>query len=149
MKTIKELAGELSDALEWRVRGEDQNYVALKDGSPEWMTEVIRAAHGDKMPDDTTYEFCKKCAEAIAEAEEGEEREAIMEIEADIYTHDLTGWLHARADHVYYLTEAIEQFGRDIGDGFKLLMYAQHLHIQEVGNELIAALTEQAEKVEA
>lgn len=146
-KTIQSLAGELSQAFEHDKRNDGQEFAKLKDGSPQWMTDVIRACHGDKLPDDTVYEFVERCADALADYD-GEPSDAITEIEPDPYTNDLTGWLHARNDHVYYLSEALEEFGGDIRDGFQLLAIAQQKQIQEIGFALISELEKQVEESE-
>lgn len=143
---IQKLAEQLSAAFETKKRNDEKEFVCLKDGSPSWMTEVIRAAHGDKLPDDTTYAFVEKAADAIADSEDPQE--AILEIEPDAYTAGLTAWLNARVDHVYYLTETLDeiaQAGLGITDGFQVLALAQQKQIQEVGNALISALEAQAE----
>lgn len=56
--------------------------------------------------------------------------ELIGNIEADVYTSDITEWLNSINSRVYYLTEALEDF--DIKDGFQLISYAQYLEIREV-----------------
>ncbi len=136
-KTVQQLASELADAFETRTRNDGQKFVVLKDGSTKWMTDVCHKAHGDTLPDDTIYGFCERAAYVIADAEEPEE--AIDEMEPDPYTHNLTAWLHARADHVYFLTEALEE-GTGITDGFQLLMRAQQIQIHEIARTLLAAL---------
>ncbi len=136
-KTVQELAGELSNAFVRDKRNDGQEFTHLAKGSPKWMTEVIHAVHGDKMPDDTVYGFVERCADAIAGHDDPSD--AVTEIEPDGYTSSLTSWLNARADHVHYLTEALEE-GLDITDGFQLLAYAQQKQIQEVGFALISEL---------
>jgi hypothetical protein len=145
IKTVQTLAQELYDAFETKKRDNGNAFVVLKDGSPKWMTEVSHKVHGDKLPDDTTYEFIERAAGAISDVDEIED--AIAEMEPDVYTNALTGWLHARADHIYYLNEALEQYG-PFDDGFKLLATAQQLHIQEVARALVAALEEIVEEQE-
>jgi hypothetical protein len=138
MATIQSLASALSDALTHDKRNDGAEYVHLKDGSPSWMTEVIRSVHGDKLPDDTVYQLIEKCAEAIANSDEGSEQDAVSDLEADIYTNDLTAWLHARADHIYYLTQALEEF--EAKEGCQALMIAQKIQIDEVGACLVSEL---------
>jgi hypothetical protein len=135
---IKTLASLLSAALERKSRTNGDEFVCLKDGSPQWMTDVVRSVHGDKLPDDTTYSFISQCADALAESDSDEPSDAIYEIEPDTSTHDLTGWLHARNDHVYYLSEVMEECSPT--DGFSLLTMAQQKHIHEVGSALVSAL---------
>jgi hypothetical protein len=137
--SIQELAKMLSSALVTGKRNDGKDFVHLKDKSPQWMTYIIQAVHGDKLPDDTTYALIGKCADVIAEAESP--ADAIYEIEPDVYTSDLTGWLHARVDQTDYVNEAIEEgFDKDVHTITDLLMMAQARQIQEVGNALISAL---------
>jgi hypothetical protein len=139
--SIQELAKMLSSALVTGKRNDGEDFVHLKDKSPQWMTEVIHAVHGNKLPDDTVYALIEKCADVIAEAESP--ADAIYEIEPDVYTSDLTGWLHARVDHTEYVNEAIEEgFDKDVHTIADLLTMAQARQIQEVGNALISALSD-------
>jgi hypothetical protein len=145
--SIQKLAEQLSAAFETKKRNDGQEFVSLKDGSPEWMTQVIRSAHGDKLPDDTTYAFIEKAADALAEMDESAEpSDVIAELEPDSYTADLTAWLNTRPDHVYFLTEVLEE-GTGITDGFQLLAAAQQKQIHEVGYALVSALEEAAENM--
>src|ERR1700693_5134606 len=98
VKTIQQLAEELNNALTHDKRNDAQEFVHLKDGSPSWMTDVVRSVHGDKLPDDTVYRFIERCAEAIAnsDAQEGP-IETIVAIESDHYIQALNAWIQARA----------------------------------------------------
>jgi hypothetical protein len=148
---IKTLATQLSEALERKKRTSGVEFITLREGSPKWMTDVVRSVHdhGKNPPNDTTYQFIARCAEAIAEIttttldDEEAAQEAIYSIEPDVYTYDLTAWLHASVLHVEYLTEVMEECSPT--DGFNLLTMAQGRHIVEVGEALIAALAEQVE----
>jgi len=98
--------------------------------------------------DDTVYAFIEKAADALADAaEDAEPSDVISEIEPDTYTADLTAWLHARDDHVYFLTEVLEE-GLGVTDGFQLLAAAQQIQIHEVGQALVSALEDAAETIE-
>lgn len=143
--TIQERAKQLSDAFETGKRINGDDFVHLKAGSPQWMTDVVRAVHGDKLPDDTVYAFIEKCANVIAESEYP--ADAIYEIEPDVYTHDLTAWLHARADHTEYVNEIIAEsrFDTNVHTICDLLMMAQVSQIQEIGNVLISELEKVSE----
>lgn len=145
MSTVQELAKELGRAFVHDKRNDGKEFVKLAENSPQWMTDVIREAHGETLPDDTIYEFIERCADAIADSDDA--NDAILELEPDSYTHDLTAWLDARVDHVYYLTQALEELAPS--DGFKALAIAQQLQIQEVGQALIAALERLADESEA
>lgn len=153
MKTVQQLASELCGALEQNKRNDESEFYALKKDSPQWMTDVIRAVHGDKLPDDTVYEMINRAAGALVDADEslllhdpdGDDlREAIYQIEPDIYTSDLTAWLHASTDHVFHINSVLSEFGGDIKDGFQLLQLAQKAQIEEIGYALLDALVELA-----
>lgn len=144
--TIQELAKRLSEALTTDKRTSGAEFVHLKDGSPQWMTDVIRAVHGDKLPDDTVYRFIQESADALAEydADGTEPIEAIYEIQPSIYTHELTGWLHERADHVEYLNEALQEY-EGTNSAYDLLSIAQKAQIDEVGAALLHELEQLAD----
>lgn len=135
---VKEFAGLLSNTLERKSRDNGVEFVSLKDGSPEWMTNVVRSVHGDKLPDDTVYEFISRCADALADSDSPED--TISELEPDVYTPDLTAWLNRRVDHVEYLSEVLAE--STPGSGFDLLAMAQKKQLDEVGFALISALSD-------
>lgn len=142
--TIK-LAEQLNSALIHAERDNGDSFVKLRDGSPAWMTEVIHETHNKLgytlTPNDTIYEFIDKAAGAFGDADEDQdESEVIAEIEPDIYTHDLTAWLHESPSHVAYITEVLEEFGGDFRDGFQLLAMAQKQQIDEVAYALLSVL---------
>ena len=111
------------------------------------MKDVIYPVHEDKLPDDTTYRFIQMAVDVIADQDkdttEDDLQEAIIEMEADSYTSELTAWLNERADHVYYLTEALETYG--MTDGFDALSSAQKAHMEEVAFAVLNALKKLAE----
>jgi hypothetical protein len=145
MKT-KERIDEFYAAFESDKRDDGNTFYKLKNGSPEWMTDVIHAVHDDKLPDDTVYEMIYQALSTLTELDEesgqDEMMDAIYEMEPDVYTSNLTAWLNKRADHVYYLTEALEQF--EIKDGFAALSAAQKMQMDEIGSALINELMELA-----
>ncbi len=143
-KTVREAATMLYRALITDKRNNGETFYKLQDGSPEWMTEAIHAAHGDEMPNDTVYAFIGRAAGAFADGDaetDNEYSEVIAEMEADVYTSDLTGWLHESVNYVAYCDQAAEEFGA-FESIFDLLMAAQKLHIEEVAYALYRALDE-------
>ena len=144
-KSIQELAQELSSALIVKVRANGDNFTCLEDDSPDWMTEVIREVHNGDMPNDYTYEFISDAAIAIHSNDDIDN--ARDELEPDIYTHDLTKWLHSNVTRVEYLTEALQEY--PIDDGYRLLAVAQGKERIEVFDALVNALEALAEEAEA
>lgn len=146
---IRKLAAELSASLVRDKRNDGTEFIYLKDAPKHaWMRDVIRAVHGEKMPDDTTYKLIERCADYIAETDgDTEPADVICEIEPDIYTNDLTAWLHARVDHVEYLDQVLEEGGAN--SGTELLQAAQSKQICEVGWALVAELQKLVDEVSA
>ena len=138
-KTINELARE---ALGWFIidtRDNGEEFVKTKEGRPDWLRNLIFTAHGGMMPDDYRYKFIENSLQYIADQDEDADLDR-TEIEADIYTSDLTKWLHSRNDRVCYLTEALETFG--IKDGFAALQLAQLREREEVYHSVLSSLRE-------
>ena len=138
-KAVNELAKE---ALEWfttDTRDNGEEFVKTKEGRPDWLENLIFTAHGDMMPDDYRYKFILDALEIIANSDQEAELD-YPEIEADIYTRDLTAWLHSRNDRICYLTEALEEY--EIKDGFWALQEAQLREREEVYFSVLNSLRE-------
>ena len=136
-KTVNELAKE---ALGWFIvdtRDDGEKFTKTKEGRPEWLKTLIFTAHDGMLPDDYRYKFIEKALELIADQDADLD---YPEIEADIYTSDLTKWLNSRNDRVCYLTEALEQY--EIDDGFWALQEAQLREREEVYHSVLSSLRE-------
>lgn len=122
----------------------------LKDDKGEPMRVIISKSEGKEHDEllnltfqvsketqlsmDSVYEFTMNTLEALADSTATDENDlrdsGIESIEADVYTGDLTAWLNQSNYHVYYLTEALEEY--DLKDGFAALAMAQQRAKQEV-----------------
>lgn len=136
MKTVQEIANEASRWFITTKRDSGEEFTKTKDGRPQWLTDLIFTAHGDMGPDDWKYDFISKSLDVIANSSDDDLE--CPTIEADVYTSDLTRWLHSRADRVYYLTEALEEYG--MKDGFEALQMAELKEIEEVYYSVLASL---------
>lgn len=135
--------------FEIKTKDNGEKFVILKDNAPKKLKESIRAAHGDRFPDDfvfTTYlDLLERIQDFPIEDLESLEnnRHEIVDGYVNVYTYNLTKWLHDDINNVYYLTQAIEELQPT--DGFQLLASAQFLAIdaimQEVVNYLEGRLT--------
>lgn len=140
--TIQTLAREMSLAFESATRtSSGETFRKLRDASPEWMTTVCRLAHDDGrlLPDDWRYAFIEEAVDALADHEDTDE--ALASLEPDIYTRELTAWLHSLNSRVYYLGEAMTECG-PFRDGFQLLAAAQMIEKEEVFDQVVSALNE-------
>ena len=136
---IQSLAEEMSQAFEGATRPNGETFRKLKEGSPEWMITVCRKAHDDAqlLPDDWRYAFIERAVDALAAYEDIDD--ARSSLEPDIYTSEMTDWLHSRNSRVDYLSEVLAEYG-SFRDGFQLLAAAQMMEIEEVFQQVLDAL---------
>ena len=134
--TIQEVAQEMIDNMETKTRDNGRDYRVNKT-EVAWQKDIIHKAHGDKLPDDYVYDFIYEALCALVECSAGDEDDAILQIEPDVYTSELTAWLNSRCDRVVYMTEAIEE---GAADGFHALMTAQGKEKSEVGYLVLAGI---------
>jgi len=143
MSTVKSLAEEMSRAFERRKRNDDQEFVTLKDGSPQWMTDVCHHAHGDMLPDDWRYEFIEMVVDNIAELSDLDEARSNFD---EIYTHRRTGWLHSRVDRYGYVDRAVEDYGSEVRPILDALLMGMATEYEEVFGLVVQKLEELADE---
>ncbi len=142
----------MSRAFERKTRNDGSEYVSLKDGSPEWMTDVSHEAHKDgsagiggehgtgaMMPDDWRYDFIEDACDALSEAENADE--ADEHLHEYITYHDHNRWLASRNDRSGYCDEAREELG-EAGDMDAQISQGLHYEQREVLGLVRAALEE-------
>lgn len=138
--TLQALASKMSLAFESAIRtSSGETFRKLRDDAPEWMIFVCRAAYDDSrlLPDDWRYIFIEEAIDALADHEDIDE--ASSSLQPDIFTSQLTAWLHSLNSRIYYLGEALTEFGC-FRDGFQLLAAAQMIEKAEVFQQVVAAL---------
>lgn len=141
--TTQDRAREMYNAFETAKRASGEEYQRLKEDAPQWMKDVCREAHqdgsaGGMLPDDYRYAFIVECLGAIAGAEDVDE--AQDSLEADIYTSELTGWLHSHNARHGYCDDAIAEWGIEVKDTISLLQLGQLQEKREVFGLLVRAL---------
>lgn len=72
-QTIKSLASAMYSAFITDTRANGEEFIRLADGSPEWMTNVIHAGHGDLLPDDYRYRTIREACGFLADLDEDED----------------------------------------------------------------------------
>lgn len=116
MATIKELADQVYAQFEKRTRDNGREFWALKDGKPEWMQEMCHEAHGGMLPDDWKYQFVLEAVVALSEADDPDD----VQLEADVYNHELLQWLASHLERAGYVDEAVQSYGIE-SKGFDLM----------------------------
>ena len=144
--TIQSLANEMSLRFEIGKRTNGEEFRKLRDDSPDWMTDVCRAAHngGEMLPDDWRYEFIEDAVDLLAECEDP--GDAIERLEPNVYTHDLTAWLHSRGDRMGFVDDLLGD--NAFRSGYELLAMAQFAEREEVLYQVKQALCETLENIE-
>jgi hypothetical protein len=148
MNKIQELA---KDALSFfyrkKRREDDENEIwVYRSDRPDWLQNLVHDAHGNMIPDDWRYSFIVEALNAIEENTDLDE--ACESLDSDIYTSDLTGWLHSRNDRVGYVTDARDELGRGEGGLNEDNARGQLMEKYEVLNSVYKFLEELAEERE-
>jgi hypothetical protein len=152
-KTISEKAGELAAWFETKKRHEEdeESIVILKNGAPDELRDSVREAHGDRLPNDWIYATYEAILSTIAgysienERQLDDNRGEIVDGLVDVYTSELTGWLHESVYNVAYMDEAAKEYGQaETGD--RMIAQAQYMAIDEIYSEVAKFLLTQVEE---
>lgn len=134
--TIQEKAQKYVDQFEViKIQDTDNTRAILKDSADEKLKNAVREAHGDRMPNDFVFSTFLSLLEKITDYNTDsmdffdETRNEIVDSLVDVYTSQLTAWLHEDVNNVYYLETAI---ANGATDGFNLLSMAQFAAIDEI-----------------
>ena len=111
----------------------------------EYYRTLSDVLYNMEMDHDSRYRFMAICIDAIL----NNDLETVDELEdwefyeeasnnIDCYTYNLTKWLNASINNVYYLTDVLTEHGPK--DGFELLTIAQGKAIEEVYRATIDAI---------
>ena len=139
---IRKLAAEAYGFLERRKRSDGTSYVCRKDGSPEWLSDLSRAAHGDNFPDDWIYEQISNCLEFISDNEWEDDALEAAESAIDVYSSDLLDWAKGRG---WYVDDAIRDGARTLDDA---IMQGQETMIGEIFDSIVTFLSNMADDLE-
>lgn len=142
--SIQTLATEVRAMFHESTRTDGTKYWTY-DHSPDrqWIQDMCLAAHGDMSPDDWRYAFIVEALDALSENEDSDD----VDLEADIYTHELTAWLGSRADRYAYCDQWIEDTGGEFGGTIALLSAGQYTEKREVLDSIRASLSDRAESL--
>lgn len=146
---LAELAGQLFDAMETRQRGED-SITVMKDDAPDWVRDLVYAAHGDFGPDDYRYEAIRSAAGFLHDNPSTDPDDAASEFaddQVDVYNAKRYAWLASNLNRAEYVDEATEEFGpaENVTDA---IGRGQYLELQEVYNSVLQSLRDLQEEEE-
>jgi hypothetical protein len=135
----------------------EQVFYCLNDDAPHWMIEVVRAAHGDMLPNDTSYAMIREAAQVLAERAADdcgpdELRDAFDEIAGglvDVYNAELVAWLASHSERAGYVDEWLESSGGHDIDGepvgvLRMIAAGQHLEYSRILEVIVSHAEMQA-----
>jgi hypothetical protein len=115
MTTTTDLAREAAGWFQRITRpGEPTKIATLKDGAPEWVRELIYAAHGGDggyLPDDWTYQATWDALEHLADNDGPDDDHDFADNRTDTYTIDRLEWFRTYPRAVDYVNQARSDFG--------------------------------------
>jgi len=142
--TVQELAKEALRYFIRKRREDGSEYVAVTKDRPEWVHQMVYAAHndGEILPDDWRYEFVLESLYAIEDSDPDELDE--LELEADASNSALLEWLNSSMRRVSYVDEAIEELGWT-GHVMDAIEHGQYIEKNEVLRIVLEFLREIAD----
>lgn len=147
-----QIARAFADAFITDKRADGVEFVRLADGSPEWMTEAVRAAHCDMMPEDTRYSMIRECADALADRDADEWEDSTGEIAdglVDVYNNARLTWLASNLHRAAYCDEAQDEgLVSDKASMFDRIGVGQYMEYDEILRELVQAFQDRADEEE-
>ena len=134
-------------AFETATRDSGEAFVRLKQGSPDWMSDVIREAHDHAqiLPDDSRYVMIREVARGIEDLTDWDDRHEMIDALVDVTFHGLAQWLAADpARRMGHCDVACEEMGWPEAVD-QILQYGQYREYEEIAGQLIQALTDKAD----
>ncbi len=145
LEKLKYFAIKLKEVREVKKRDNDQEFISydynkIEDSAisnlGDKLQAAVRIAHDNEMPNDFIYEQIDTVLDIILESETLEQlEERVLEIEPDVYNHELIGWIQGNRYH--YLDEAKDLDPQDFS---QLLNIAQYNHKQFIANTFLNEL---------
>lgn len=152
MKTLHDYAREVSQAFIGATRDDGETFRKLRKGSPEWMVDLCREAHGGMMPDDFRYSMIEDAVDAISEADPDDDLGDVafqMADDVDLYNARLSAWMASHVKRAAYVAQSVDEYGLpDPFDLFTLLQRGQYVERMEVFQEVRAFLEGMADEAE-
>lgn len=150
---LKELAEQALEYFEQHQRaqplpgGDPDIFWTLKTYRPVWLKDLSRAVHDDGhfLPDDFKYQTMVDVLNALSEGQEPDD----LNLEADIYNHDLLQWLASHLERAGYVDEAVENYGHSDQGVLGDIRQGQWYEKNEIARIMVDGLKEELERIES
>ena len=149
MTDIQERAGEAASCFESKTRDSGEVFYTLKDGSPEWVSELVREAHGTDsdgspsfLPDDWRYKWTLEALEWIRDNGDDEDGSAEFSDQAvSVYTGERIAWLGSNLQRASYCDMAAADYGHDqVKSIIDMIGWGQYAEAEEVYGLVLSSL---------
>ena len=151
-ETVQELAKLARCAFSLETRDNGTEYWTANRCAPDWISELVRMAHGYFWADDYRYKFIVEALDALEEAEETADDwidEARDRYEFEPYLAKLSDWLGSSVHRFYYCDDwAKENQNPEIGGTVELLQGGHLYERLEVLDSVRASLEAQLQVME-
>lgn len=147
MPAIHTLAGEMFEAFQAKTRDSGDDFYCLTSDSPEWMTDVCHAGHGDMFPDDFRYSVIREACGFISDKGDdfdidGDDAHEFAD-DVDVYNGALLAWVSSNLTRMSYVDDALEEY--ECKELARALMVGQSIERREIFDAVAQALAELAD----
>lgn len=109
--TAQELAVTAAGSFTTGKRDNGDVYTKTTADAPDWVTGLVREAHGDMLPDDWKYACIASACEWLAENDDWDETHEWADGEVDVYNSDRATWLSSSVYRAGYVDEGTAELG--------------------------------------
>lgn len=158
MTTLATLAAAFASAFMTKAFDNGESRIVLRDGAPDWMTEIVREAHDGMMPNDQSYSMILAVANDIddllsydPETDLDDIRHERIDSLIPVYNTERTAWLASHLDRGEYVNEAIRTYGTgtQTPDIYDLLALGIDVELVMIWEAVERGLRAQAELADA
>lgn len=143
---IEQLAAEALGYFQTKTRDSGEDFVSLTDDRPEWLFNLVYAAHDGMLPDDYRYKAVRNAISAIADGSDPDDPHEWADGAVDVHTAGLTAWLASSLSRVGYCDDAAAEYGTDPAEEnptIRRLQLGQYAELAEVYAVVVDQLREQ------
>ena len=153
--TLASLASEAYACFETATRPDGESFQRVRDGSPEWVTDLVRSAHYGvpdmlMFPDDWRYAAIVSSLDAITGADDIQEAaHEFADANVDAYNAERLAWLASDRNRPYYVDQAREDGLADEGtDLLEVIGAGQYVESLEVFEQVRSFLQDRLDTLD-
>jgi hypothetical protein len=148
IQKLAEYAGKFFELHKRGDEGDEETFWVAKERHPVWIYEMNYKVHdnGKMLRDDYKYQYIVEALNYVSEGNDPEE----PQFEADPYTSNLLAWLGSNSERLWFVDEAVRDFGWDKERGIEgAIATGQVMEKEKVFRSVVNALEERLKAIEA